>query len=43
MKSMRMRQVGNVACMEEERKVYKILVEKPKEREVGRPHHDWNP
>jgi hypothetical protein len=31
-KSRRMRWTGHVACMGEERKVYKVLVETPKER-----------
>jgi hypothetical protein len=30
LKSRRMRWVGHVACMEEERKVYKVVVGKPK-------------
>jgi hypothetical protein len=37
-KSRQMRWAGHVACMGEERKVYKVLVEKPKgKRPVGRP------
>jgi hypothetical protein len=41
-KSRRMRWVGNVARMGEERKVYKVLVGKPKgKRPLGRPRHRW--
>jgi hypothetical protein len=41
-KSMRMRWVWNVACMGEERKVYKVLVGKPKgKRPLGRLRHRW--
>jgi hypothetical protein len=41
-KSRRMRWVGHVACMGEERKVYKVLVGKPKgKRPLGRPRHRW--
>jgi hypothetical protein len=32
----------HVACMGEERKVYKVLVGKPKgKRPLGRPRHRW--
>jgi hypothetical protein len=35
-----MRWVGHVACMGQERKVYKVLVGKPKgKRPLGRPRH----
>jgi hypothetical protein len=41
-KSRRMRWVGNVACMAEERKVYKVLVGKPEgKRPHERPRHRW--
>jgi hypothetical protein len=41
-KSKRMRWVGYVARMGEERKVYKVLVGKPEgERPLGRPRHRW--
>jgi hypothetical protein len=41
-KSRRIRWVGHVARMGEERKVYKVLVGKPKgERPLGRPRHRW--
>jgi hypothetical protein len=41
-KSRRMRWVGHVACMGEERKVYKVLVGKPKgKRPLGRPRRRW--
>jgi hypothetical protein len=41
-KSRRMRWVGHVACMEEERKVYKVLVGKPEgKRPLGRPRNRW--
>jgi hypothetical protein len=37
-----MRWEGNVACMEEERKLYKVLVGKPVgKRPLGRPRHRW--
>jgi hypothetical protein len=37
-KSRRMRPAGHVACMGEERKVYKVLVGKPEgKRPLGRP------
>jgi hypothetical protein len=35
-----MRWVGHVACVGEEREVYKVLVEKPEgKRPLGRPRH----
>jgi hypothetical protein len=38
----RMRWVGRVTCMGEERKVYKILVVKPEgKRPLGRPMRGW--
>jgi hypothetical protein len=41
-KSRRMRWVGLVACMGEERKVYKVLVGKPEgKRPLERPRHRW--
>jgi hypothetical protein len=41
-KSKRMRWAGHVACMGEERKVYKVLVGKPKgKRPLGRPRCRW--
>jgi hypothetical protein len=41
-KSRRMRRAGHVACMGEERRVYKVLVGKPKRRtSLGRPRHRW--
>jgi hypothetical protein len=41
-KSRRMRWAGHVACMGEERKVYKILVGKPEvKRPLGRPRRRW--
>jgi hypothetical protein len=41
-KSRRMRWVGHVACMGEERKVYRVFMEKPKgKRPLGRPRHRW--
>jgi hypothetical protein len=41
-KSGRMRWAGNVARMGEERKVYKVLVGKPKgKRPLGRPRRRW--
>jgi hypothetical protein len=41
-KSRRMRWAGHVACMGEERKVYKVLVGKPEGmRPLGRPRHRW--
>jgi hypothetical protein len=42
MKSRRMRWVGHVACMGEERNVYKVLMGKPEgRRSLGRPRHRW--
>jgi hypothetical protein len=41
-KSRRMRWVGHVAHMGEERKVYKVLVGKPEgKRPLGRPRRRW--
>jgi hypothetical protein len=41
-KSSQMRWTGHVACMGEERKVFKVLVGKPKgDRPLGRPRHRW--
>jgi hypothetical protein len=41
-KSRRMRWVGHVACMEEERKVYMVLVGKSEgKRPLERPRHRW--
>jgi hypothetical protein len=41
-KSRRMRWAGHVACMGEERKVYKVLVGKPEgKRPLRRPRHRW--
>jgi hypothetical protein len=41
-KSRRMRWVRHVACMGEERKVYKVLVEKPEGKgPFRRPRHRW--
>jgi hypothetical protein len=41
-KSRQMRWAGHVACMGDERKVYKILVGKPKgKRPLGRPRRRW--
>jgi hypothetical protein len=41
-KSRQMRWAGHVAHMGEERKVYKVLVGKPKrKRPLGRPRHRW--
>jgi tRNA(Arg) A34 adenosine deaminase TadA len=41
-KSRRMRWVGHVAYMGEERTVYKVLVRKPEERRpLRRPRHRW--
>jgi hypothetical protein len=41
-KSRRMRWVGHVARMGEERKVYKVLVVKPEgKRPLGRPRRRW--
>jgi hypothetical protein len=41
-KSRRMRWVGHMALMGEERKVYKVLGRKPEgKRPLGRPRHRW--
>ena len=41
-KSRRMRWVGHVACMGEEREVYRVLVGKPEgKRPLGRRRHRW--
>jgi hypothetical protein len=41
-KSRRMRWTGHVTCMGEGRKVYRVLVGKPKgKRPLGRPRHRW--
>jgi hypothetical protein len=41
-KKRQMRRAGHVACMGEERKVYKVLVGKPEgRRPLGRPRHRW--
>jgi hypothetical protein len=41
-KSWRMTWAGHVACMGEERKVYKVLVGKSEgKRPLGRPRHRW--
>jgi hypothetical protein len=41
-KSRRMRWAGHVACMGEERKVYKVLMGKPEgKRALVRPRHRW--
>jgi hypothetical protein len=41
-KSRRMKWAGHMAHMGEERKVYKVLVGKPKgKRPLGRPRHRW--
>jgi hypothetical protein len=41
-KSRRMRCVGHVAHMGEERGVYRVLVRRPKgKRPLGRPRHRW--
>ena len=41
-KSRRMRWAGHVACMGEERGVYRVLVRKPEEkRPLGRPRRRW--
>ena len=38
----RMRWAGHVACMGEERGVYRVLVEKPEgKRPLGRPRFRW--
>jgi hypothetical protein len=42
MKSRRVRQVGHMTCMGEERKVYKVFMGRPKgKRPLGRPKHRW--
>jgi len=40
-KSRRMRWAGHVACMGEERGVYRVLVGKPERRPLGRPRRRW--
>jgi hypothetical protein len=41
-KSRRMRWAGHVACMGEERKMYRVLVGKPEgKRQFGRPRRRW--
>jgi hypothetical protein len=41
-KSRRMKWAGHVACMREERKVYKVLVGKPEgKRPLERPRNRW--
>jgi hypothetical protein len=41
-KSRQMRWAGHVACMGEERKLYRDLVAKPEgKRPLGRPSHSW--
>jgi len=41
-KSRRMRWVGHVARMDEDRRVYRVLVEKPEgKRPLGRPKRRW--
>ena len=41
-KSRRMRWAGHVACMGEQRAVYRVLVEKPEgKRSLGRPRRRW--
>jgi hypothetical protein len=41
-KSRRMRWAEHVACMREERKVYKVLVRKSEgKKPLGRPRHRW--
>jgi len=41
-KSRRMRWAGNVACMDEERRVYRVLLGKPEgRRPLGRPRRRW--
>ena len=41
-KSRRMRWAGHVACMSEERGVYRVLVGKPEgKRSLGRPRRMW--
>jgi hypothetical protein len=42
-KSRRLRWVGHVARMGEDRKVYKVLLGKPKgKRPLGKPRHRWD-
>jgi hypothetical protein len=42
-KSRRMRCTGYVACMGEERKVYRVLVRKPEgKRPLGKPRRRWD-
>jgi len=42
MKLRRMRWAGHVACTEERRDVYRVLVGKPEgKRPLGRPRHRW--
>jgi hypothetical protein len=42
MKSRRMKWVEHMACMGEDRKLYKVLVGKPQgKRPLGRPRHRW--
>jgi hypothetical protein len=42
MKSRRKRWMGHVACMGDERKLYKVLVGKPEvRRPLGRLRHRW--
>jgi hypothetical protein len=42
-KSRRMRWAGDVTCMGEERKVYKVFVRKREgKRPLGRPRHRWD-
>jgi len=41
-KSRRMRWAGHIACMEEKRGVYTVLVGKPEgKRPLGKPRHRW--
>jgi len=41
-KSVRMRWMGHVTCVEEMRNAFSILVRKPEgKRQVGRPRHRW--
>jgi hypothetical protein len=41
-KSRRIRWAGNVACIGQEKKAYKVLVGKPKgKRPLRRPRHSW--
>jgi hypothetical protein len=41
-KSRRMRWAGHVACMGEEKNVYRVLMGKPQgKRPLGRPRHRW--